>query len=140
MNTIVMNTLNGAVTEYDWAFQSITPTQAGDAAGLYTFGGSLDNASLVVSRITTGSNQWGASFKKFIEMIYFAIIGSGEASMFVNDYEYSFPVRDSGESRCQPGKGIRENYLSFGFSNPSGESFRLDKIEVAVVASTTRRV
>ena len=43
MNAIVCNTLTGAVSEYTrHTFQSVTPTHAGSASGLYAFGGDTD--------------------------------------------------------------------------------------------------
>ena len=56
------------------------------------------------------------------------------------DYESAFPAIETGESRAQPGRGIRETYLSFGLSNTDGQEFRLDNIEVEETTSTTRRV
>ena len=39
-NTVAMNTLTGAVSEYTgFGFQSITPTHAGSTTGLFTLGG-----------------------------------------------------------------------------------------------------
>ena len=35
MTAIVMNTITRAVGEYDWEFESITPTHAGSALALY---------------------------------------------------------------------------------------------------------
>ena len=144
MTTIVMNTLNGAVTEYDWTFQSITPAYAGDAVALYTLGGDKDGLANIVSEATTGNTQWGDAHKKFVEMIYFAVRGDGSGECIVgtrnDEYRYGFLVQESGESRVKPGRGIRENYLSFGFSNPDGSAFTLDRIEVAIVPSATRRI
>ena len=57
-----------------------------------------------------------------------------------DDYEYDFPAIETGESRAQPGRGIRETYLSFGLSNTDGQEFQLDNIEVEETTSTTRRV
>lgn len=144
-NTIVMNTITAAVSEYDgFPFQSITPTQAGSAMGLYTLGGDLDDDALIVSRITTGKTQWGSAFKKIVEMVWFALKGSGTSRLTVigeaSSYDYDFPVRAAGESRCKPGMGIRENYLAFGYSNPDGADFQIDKIEVSLTNSKTRRV
>lgn len=151
MNTIVMNTLTGAVTEYaDFPFDSITETHAGNAAGLYTLGGDTDNGDAIVAEVLTGETLWDSSLKKRVEMVYFSIPeGSGEGELIVKardrmgdeaEYRYGFPVRAAGQSRAQPGKGIRENYLTFGFSNPAGDAFTLDRIEVAVAQSKTRRV
>jgi hypothetical protein len=144
MNTIVLNTLTSAVSEYDWAFQSITPTHAGDATGLYALGGDTDNGQPIASSIVTGKTLCGSSLKKRIQMVYLSIRGAGFGLLRVFgeilDWSYEFPVRDAGQSRAQPGKGIRENYLAFGYQNVDGADFTLDRIEVDLVASDTRRV
>jgi hypothetical protein len=149
MNTIVLNTLTGSVSEYDWTFQSITPTHAGDASGLYLLGGDLDNAGSdtplpINASIVTGKTLCGDSLKKAVLMIYLSLRGVGNALVTVfgetDSWTYSLPLRSSGESRVQPGKGIRENYLAFGFSNVDGADFTLDRIEADIVASKTRRV
>lgn len=140
MNTIVVNTLTGAVSEYDgFDFQSITPTHAGSVNGLYELG--VD--APVVATVTTGKTLLGTSLKKFIELIYLALKGSGTSTATVvgeaGSYSYEFPVRANGESRAKPGRGIRENYLAFGYSNTDGADFQLDRIEVDITQSTTRR-
>lgn len=144
MTTIVLNTLTGAVSEYsNFDFQSITPTHAGSDAGLFALGGNLDVATPIVSTVTTGKTLWGGTLKKRIEAVFFALKGSGSAALTVlgqaASYTYRFPVRAAGESRSVPGQGIRENYLAFRFSNPDGEDFQLDRIEVSVAQSTSRR-
>ena len=145
MNAIVMNTMTGAVTEYsNFDFQSITPTHAGSDAGLFLLGGDLDVATPIVSTVTTGGTQWGTSLKKFLGTVYFALIGTGTSALQVSgpsaSYTYPFTVTDSGESRSTPGRGIRENYLSFSYINTDGADFQLDSIEVTVNSSTTRRI
>lgn len=145
MNTIVMNTLTGAVSEYsNFDFQSITPTHGGSATGLFLLGGELDIDAPVMARIQTGKVQWGSSLKKFIKKMFFGLKGEGTFTAHVSgendDYEYEFPAIQTGESRAQPGRGIRETYLSFGFSNTDGQEFQLDNIEVVDTTSTTRRV
>lgn len=144
MNAIVMNTLTGAVTEYDnFDFQSITPTHAGSATGLFALGGDLDIDQPIVARVVTGKTQWGASVKLMLRMLFFALKGSGTSTAIVasdaTEWTYTFPVQDNGESRAQPGRGIRENYLAFGYSNTDGADFQLDRIEVVDQRSTTRR-
>lgn len=145
MNTIVMNTLTGAVSEYaSFEFQSLTPTHAGSAAGLYLLGGDTDTGQAIVAAITPGRTLWSASKKKFIEAIYFSMIGTGTSKCTLASptasYDYEFPVRSSGESRVKPGRGFRENYFDFTYSNPDGEAFKIDQIEVMEAQSTTRRI
>lgn len=145
MTTIVLNTQTGAVSEYTgFGFQSITATHAGSATGLFLFGGDLDVDQPIVAVVTTGKQQWGSSLKKTVPPIYFAMKGSGQSTLTVvgetASYDYAFAVAAVGESRAIPGKGIRENYLAFGYSNTDGAAFQLDRIEVPVIESTTRRI
>ena len=145
MNTIAFNTLTGAVSEYDgFGFQSITPTHAGSATGLFTLGGDTDAGLPIVANVTTGKQLWGGSLKKTAQMVYFSLKGSGTSTMTVTgenaSYSYPFPVRPDGQSRSKPGLGIRENYLAFGYSNTDGAAFQLDRIEVLVAQSKNRRV
>lgn len=142
--TIVFNTLNGAVTEYTgFGFQSITPTHAGSATGLFSLGGGTDMGAPIVASIVTGKKQWGRSLKHYLGLIFFSLRGSGTSAATVvgesASYTYPFPVLSSGESRAKPGRGIRENYLAFGYSNTDGADFQLDRIEVDDGKSNNRR-
>lgn len=145
MNTIVLNTLTGAVSEYSgFDFDSITPTHAGSGLGLYELGGDKDVLAPIVAQAVTGKTEWGSGLKKRMEAIYFTVKAEGDGEAIVQgcngEWRYGFPFRPAGESRSIPGKGIRENLLAFGFSNPGGEAFELTQIEVAVVESQNRRV
>ena len=145
MNAIAFNTLTGAVSEYTgFGFQSITPTHAGSATGLFALGGDTDAGLPIVANVTTGKQLWGGSLKKTAQMVYFSLKGSGTSTMTVvgerQSHSYPFPVRPDGQSRSKPGLGLRENYLAFGYSNTDGAAFQLDRIEVLVAESKTRRV
>lgn len=144
MTTIVLNTLTGAVTEYDWAFDSVTDTHTGDGSGLYLLGGDTDDGQPIVAEAITGKPLFGSQRKKRPAMVWLSMKGSGTGQMIVQgegaEWRYPFPIRATGQSRAQPGKGICENYLAFGFSNPGGEAFSLDRIEVQMEESKTRRV
>ena len=142
---IIFNTLSRAVSEYsDQGFQSITPTHAGAATGLFALGGDTDGEQPIVANIQLPSVLRQDTLKKHIRAIYVSVKSSGDfdVSVFGNtqNWKYAMPVRSSGQSRCIVGKGIRENYLGFGLSNPQGQHFKLDRIEVLEAASTTRRV
>ena len=145
MNAISFNTMTGAVSEYTgFGFQSITPTHAGSATGLFALGGDTDDGRPIVATVTTGKQLWGGSLKKMLQMVYFSLKGSGTSTMTVTgenaSHSYPFPVRPDGQSRSKPGMGIRENYLAFGYSNSDGADFQLDRIEVLVAESKNRRV
>lgn len=144
MNTIVMNALNGAVTEYDWALTSITPTRAGSPGGLHALGGDTDAGQPIAASITTGKRMWGDTIKKFVAYIYFAMtatgLGRARVETRAQTYAYEFPVQAGGVSRAVTGRGIRENYLAFGFDNMGGADFRIDAIEPKTATSNTRRI
>jgi hypothetical protein len=144
MNTIVVNTFTAAVTEYTgFLFDSITPTHAGSANGLYELQGDTDAGALIVGQFETGKTKWGSTQKKYVDIVFFGIKGTGQGRCHIlgerTSYGYNFPIEPDGESRCKPGRGIRENYLAFGFSNPNGAAFRLDTIDVEIGVSDTRR-
>lgn len=144
MTAIVFNTLAGAATEYDWEFQSITPTHAGDAGGLFLLGGDTDVGQPIVAEIRTPVPLRETTLKKAMELIYFSVKSTGQCQGAVfgesEAWRYNFPVRASGQSRCKVGRGIRENYLGFGFSNPDGQAFTIDRIEVLMHESKSRRI
>lgn len=145
MNAIVCNTQNGAVTEYTrHAFQSITPTHAGSATGLFKLEGDTDDGLPIVGEIRIPPTLRESTLKKCLNTVYVAMIGEGNAELTVfgrpDSWAYSFPLRDSGETRCIVGRGIRENYLGFGLRTPEGQQFTLDRIEVMTLESKTRRV
>lgn len=145
MNTIVMNTLNGAVTEYTgFGFQSITPTHAGSATGLFVLGGDLDVAAKIIALVKTGKPVHNDSRKKFVDKVFLGVKGTGAFRVTVHgettNYVYTSSRSGDGIARVQPGRGIRENYLAYSFSNSAGQNFRLDYIEALQSTSNSRRV
>ena len=125
-------------------FQSITPTHAGSATGLYAFGGDTDDGLPIVADIRLPPTLRDSTLKKYLNMVYLSMSGQGAAEFTVfgktQDWAYEFPLRDSGQTRCKPGGGIRENYLGFGLTTPQGQAFTLDRVEVLLLESKTRRV
>ena len=137
---IVLNTLTGAVSEYDnFDFHGITPTHGGSATGLFAFGGDLDIDQPIVSQVRTPKPLRDDTTKKHVSTLYFSMKGKGsfQATVFgeSQSWKYRFPGNTSGQTRCPVGRGIRENYMGFGFSNPLGQEFQLDRIEVLMHAS-----
>ena len=145
MNTIALNTLTGAVSEYTrHNFQSLTPTHAGSATGLFAFGGDLDVDQPIVADIGLPATLRDSTLKQAISMVYLSMHGEGSAVFTVQgaqqDWDYTFALRASDQTRCPVGRGIRENYLGFGLSTPGGQAFTLDRVEVLTAQSKTRRV
>lgn len=144
MTTIVLNTLAGAVTRYDWAFQSLTPSHAGDATGLYALGGEDDAGLPITARVDTGLRMWSSSLKRSLAAVFISILGGVECALTVcapaaQSWTYRFPVRANGVSRCPVGKGIRENYLGFALETEGGPHFFIDRIEALEAVSVSRR-
>ena len=145
MNTIVLNTLTGAVSEYDnFAFHGITPTHGGSATGLFAFGGDTDAGLPIVADIGLPATLRDSTLKQAISMVYLSMHGEGSAVFTVQgaqqNWDYTFALRASDQTRCPVGRGIRENYLGFGLSTPGGQAFTLDRVEVLTAQSKTRRV
>lgn len=145
INMIILNTLSKAVTQYsDQGFQSITPTHAGSVIGLFSFGGDDDAGAPIISEIKLPTALRETTLKKHIQAIYVSVQSTGRMNVSVfgknQEWTYEMPVLSSGLSRCIVGKGIRENYLGFGLSNPLGQEFTIDRVEVLQVASKSRRI
>ena len=145
MNTITLNTLTGAVSEYTgFGFQSVTPTHAGSATGLYAFGGDVDVDQPIVADIGLPATLRDSTLKQAISMVYLSMHGEGSAVFTVQgaqqNWDYTFALRASGQTRCPVGRGIRENYLGFGLSTPGGQAFTLVRVAVLTAQSKTRRV
>lgn len=144
MNTIVMNTMTGAVSEYSgFDFHAITPTHAGSALGLYALGGDRDIAAPIVATAMTGKTALSDMLQKYLGNVYFSIKAIGSATMLVQDgtatYRYPLEMTSTKEPRGVPGRGIVDRFLSFGFENTDGCAFSLDAIEVTVYNSMNRR-
>lgn len=141
MTAIVMNTLTGAVTEYDWAFKSLTATRAADDAGLYTQGGDTDNGAAIVAEMR--GRKAGGEKMQSVSTVYFTLQGpiAGVAIVQGNTAAWEFPVeaRPGGVCAADTAKGIREVYLGFGFRNAAGADFRIDRIDADVAVSNYRR-
>ena len=145
MNTIVCNTLTGAVSEYDWpAFHAVTPTHAGSATGLFEFGGDLDAELPIVADVHLPRTLRNNTLKKYPTLVWLSMKGQGSARLTVFGetlhWSYMFPLRASGQTRCPVGRGIRENYIGLGLCTPGGQAFSLDRVEVQHVESRSRRV
>lgn len=141
MTAIVVNTLSGAATEYDWAFQSLTAKHAASAAGLHTLGGDTDAGVLIAGEVRSG--RPGGQQVQSLGNVFVAVDSPGEGEVIVQGratvWSYPIAARASGVYAISPGRGIRESYLGFGYRNTAGVAFRLDRIDAEIEQSTTRR-
>lgn len=140
MTTIVMNTISGAVTEYDWAFQSLTDDHAG-GDGLYALGGDDDAGTPIAAQLHGGKP--GGETIQAVGDVFVAGSSVGEGRLIVSglndNWEYPVAARTSGVGVAKPGRGIRESYLGFGYRNVDGADFRIDRIDADVTPSKNRR-
>jgi hypothetical protein len=142
MTTIVMNTATGAVSEYDWTFQSATPTHAGGATGLYELGAANDAGAPITGEIRSGLYRRDKVLLLGNAYVSTNVEGSGVFTIQgrADNWEYPVAARRSGISKVKPGRGIRENSLGFGYRNTDGTDFHIDRIDVDLIESNTRRV
>ena len=146
MKTIVVNTLTGAVSEYgNFKFDSVSVNRYAGLNGFFACCGDTDAGDVIASELRLPVVLRENTLKKHMDMVYLSMRGRGSALFTVygpdeQAWPYLFELRESGVSRCQPGKGIRQNYFGFGLSTPNGQPFTLDRIEVKDVTSKTRRI
>lgn len=146
MTAIVINTLTGAASEYDWSLPALCATHVGSDAGLFAIGGADDAGAQIPGSWSTGVAPRATTLKTALESAYLTMRGDedsfGTFTVFgaSDSWDYEFPVRKEGVSRAVFGRGIRENVLGFGYSNLDGADFQIDSIEVKNMPSTQRRM
>lgn len=140
MNTIVMNTLTGAVTEYNWGAECVTPSLAASEDGLFQLGGDADDGENIAAEFKLG--EAGGDNKLALGNVYFGIDGAGAGQLIVEcatgNYSYPVTVRSSGVSRAIPGRGIDANALILGYRNLEGADFRITRMDAEIVPKTRR--
>lgn len=142
MTTIVLNTKNGAVTHYDWAFTSLTANRAGGAAGLHTLGGPDDAGQPIAAKFLGGRTLLGSTLRKAMGIVFVAGALAGPGRLRVRgsaEWQYDVPVSSKDVTRATTGRGIDDNYLALGFANVDGADFRIDAIEPELPQSRQRR-
>lgn len=140
MTTIVVNTKSGAVTEYDWAPQSMTSTRAGGAAGLFSLAGDTDAGAPIAGQFLSGRPPTTTPSRP--GNVYLTMQGADGMLLVQGDggsWEYPVLQRPSGIARATPGVGIRETALALGFRNVDGADFRIERIDAELFPSKTRR-
>ncbi|WP_239009683.1 hypothetical protein [Delftia lacustris] len=82
MNTLVCNTLSGAVSEYTrHDFHALTPTHGGSATGLYALAsGDTDDGLPIVAELRLPATIRENTLKKHLEMVYLSMRGAAARS------------------------------------------------------------
>jgi hypothetical protein len=94
MNTIVCNTLSGAVTEYTrHDFDSVTATHCAGVDGLFAFGGDNDAGLPITTELRLPATLRENTLKQQIAMVYLSMRGQGEArfTVFGPGQSWSYP-------------------------------------------------
>lgn len=152
MTAIVMNTRTGAVTEYgaSFAFSGITPTHAANASGLYTLGGNTDAGTAITapfrgpyigadSVVVAGDVYVGIRGDEGAAQGQVRVLAGGKSVTRGTEWQYPLYAQSSGVSRAKVGRGIRENALSFGYTNEGGAFYTIRSLQVELSSSKTRK-
>lgn len=152
MTAIVMNTRTAAVTEYgsSFAFVGITPTHAANATGLFTLGGETDEGVDIEapfrgpyigsdSVVSVGDVYVGIQGDTGAAQGQVRVLAGGKSAARGTEWQYPLYAQSSGVSRAKVGRGIRENSLSFGYTNEGGAFYTIRSLQVELSSSKTRK-
>lgn len=151
LTTWAVNTINGAVTEYDnYDFNSFA-TVGGEyfgasATGLYKLTGDDDVGTSIVARIKSGLLQMTeARFTQFRAAYLASRTDAEGAQQFVlklvtgdgTERTYGVVVRNNETTKIHLGKGLRARYFSFELTS-TGQDFDLDTLEFVPITASRR--
>lgn len=150
MSTIVFHSSSLGVTEYSGVYTGLAGDFEALADGVYQVGGAFD-ATIAVATvpILSGFSMGPASTEKSTKQVpRYAYVQANTASVLRctvtdsqgNAYPYDAAFVSQRMQRFVLGRGIRDNYLGFAFSNPDALPFRIDSIETVTNQSKQRKV
>lgn len=142
---VVVNTANGAVTEYpDVAFNSACVFGGrlllAGATGIYAVG-----AGAVDAVVRTGRTDYKSIQQKRLDNSYVGYTSANDLQFSViaeaSRWDYALPKRNDNYvqvTRANIGKGIRDRYFQYEVTNPGGADFKLYAIDVTAVQVSRR--
>ena len=151
LTTWAINTVNGAVTEYDTFDFNSFATVGGEyfgasVNGLYKLTGDTDDGASIIARIKSGLLQMTeARFTQF-RAAYIATRSDAEgAQQFILklvtgdgvERTYAVNIRDGETTKVHLGKGLRARYFSFELTS-TGQDFDLDTLEFVPITASRR--
>jgi hypothetical protein len=148
---LVVNTTTRAPSRYAGhsfnSFAKIGDTYYGAAAdGLYALSGSTDAGTAIIASVLTMSTNAGSIQQKNVPTAYVGVRASGAIQLNVTTddgiaHQYTL-TEHSGDSvhneRVLLGKGARGAYWQFELTNPDGQDFEVDYLEILPVILTRR--
>lgn len=147
LTTWAINTMSGAVTEYErYGYNSFGKFGhkylGASESGLYELNGETDNGQAIAASIKTGLMQMaGTHFTQFANA-YLGLRGDGEFILRVEDgegnsYDYTVTADPVASTKVTLGKGLKARYFSFELIS-DGADFDLDSIEFLPLMSKRR--
>jgi hypothetical protein len=146
MNTVVFHSSSLGVTEYAYAVRGLAAEFECDDDGVHTTEGTVDEGPTpIVGRFSLGLAADASGLKRMPQSAYIAADGTASFSCTVTSSaagSYTYPQQFLSQRmrRFVLGRGVRDNYLGFAFSNPAGGAFRVDMLEVLDQASPQRKI
>lgn len=151
----LMNTETTAMSRYSgFDFESVAQAEGVlygvNADGIYAVRGNTDEGLKINAELVSGFLDLGTMLKKRIPYLYLGYKGDGRLKIDINTldrkvtkatyYTAVLPAYQPVNTRMVLGKGLVGAYLQLTLSNVQGSYFDLDKWEVDVAVSTTRRM
>lgn len=147
VTTWAMNTMTGAVTEYqNYDFNSFTAWDGtyygASATGLYELRGGTDDGADVIARLKGGFLQFGGTKLSRLKEAYVAARGDGGMLLKIiaaddDVYVYQLDARNMRSTKVNMGKGQRCRYFAYELIT-AGQEFELDNIEFVPIVVTRR--
>lgn len=150
MTTLVFHSSSLGVTEYDAAFTGLAGDFEALADGVYQVGGLADDVAVgldvpIVSTFAIGPTAEKPGTKQVPRYAYLhadtdAVMRCVVTDSQGNTYPYGASFVSQRVQRFVLGRGIRDNYLGFAFSNPDARPFKIDRVKTVIDESKQRKV
>jgi hypothetical protein len=144
MNTLVFHSSSLGVTEHSREATGMAGDLECTEDALLTVQGVLDEAAPYVASFGIGINAEASRLMKFPDRAYIQADGDAQlvCQVLTTGAAYSYPenLRRGRNRRFVFGRGIRDPYLGYVWSNPAGGAFLIDEIEFGNRESEQRKV
>lgn len=144
-----LNTVHGAVTEYDHTFVSFASIGSrhfgAGPDGIFELVGADDDGTPIAADVRTGKLDFNDSHTKRATDAYVEASCDGQLVFHVHTptADYAYPLGDPSDElvnrKANLGRGVKTRRWQFGLTNEAGADFEVAEISVLVDA-TSRRV
>lgn len=142
MNTLVMNLTTLGVTEYDAACTGISGDFEASSEGLFKLAETPDPRRASWAFGLQLEKEGRQQRPKYLYLFGQGLDGieADVADTRGNTYTYPLNMRHDNVGRIQFGQGIRDNYLQVTVARESTEPLLIDRLELDMLTSSTRRL